>query len=150
MRSTTRCDQWCNYPCAKDHRTKAEKIAAMAAGATTPGEKAAAQTALAKHREPATTATNATRRTFTYTYTPPTPEEARPAGHQSNWAYSQFEEDVKQAELDQELLRRAQTRKRVREELDKLSPQQLFEEILRWMREDPTMGGTIRKHTKEE
>ena len=44
-----RCDQTCKYPCAKDHRTKAEKIAAMAAGATTPGEKAAAEAAMARH-----------------------------------------------------------------------------------------------------
>ena len=106
MRSDPRCTSLCDYPCAKDHRTKAEKIQAMVDGATTPGEKVAAQAAAGRvtpdaPRMPRTETINDARRrawangargpvnadsfgSRSRTYTTPTPEEARPAGRQTS------------------------------------------------------------------
>jgi len=130
MRSTDRCTDLCRYPCAKDHRTRSEKIAAMRAGATTPGERAAADAAAARVKpdppprpQPQPLYGTSWRQQFTSTsgwddatfvkWTQPTPQEARPSGARARfWSeeaqYVDDHEKLMREMLEQELLRRAE------------------------------------------
>lgn len=94
MRSTDRCTSLCNYPCAKDHRTKREKAEALLAGATTAGERAAAQAALDRMPKHGRTTERSVERcphgvvraeagprcSICDPYVPPTGPDAQPAG----------------------------------------------------------------------
>jgi hypothetical protein len=138
----TRCDQTCKYPCARDHRTRSEKIADMRRGATTPGERAAADAAAARVKPDAppeprqqpplgwsfstgTSTSNSGYQRYgpnNRTYRPPAGPEAQPAGSKrsgfyDNSEYAQFirrQQREYEAALEQELLRRAQAAETLR------------------------------------